>query len=86
VTETSVVREAGGFVQCGYFTDKRGSSDADFRIFWCKNLGLFESYGVSARTREERVESVRKFFGQRGKINFSRFCMGVFYGRHLAAG
>jgi len=35
----------------------RGSSDADVRTFWWKNIGFFEIYGMSARTRE--VEQVR---------------------------
>jgi len=35
----------------GYPVD--GSSDADVRTFWCKNIGFFEICGVSARTRME---------------------------------
>jgi len=35
-----------------------GSSDVDIRTFWRKKFGLFEIYGVSARTRG-RVEPVR---------------------------
>jgi len=35
--------------------------------FWCKKLGFFEIYGVSARTRGEgKVEQVWTFFGQGG--------------------
>jgi len=40
-------------VQCGHFSDKGNSSDADVCTFWCKKLRIFfEIYGVSARTRE----------------------------------
>jgi len=46
-----------------------GTSDADVRIC-AKYLGI---YGVSARTREMGVESVRTFFGQREeRVNFVR--------------
>jgi len=34
---------------CGQ--EGEGSSDADVRLFGTKNLGFFEIYGVSARTR-----------------------------------
>jgi len=53
------------------------SSVADVRTFWCKNIGFFEIYGVSARTRE--VKPVQTFCGQR-EVNFSRFCADVLYG------
>jgi len=35
--------QSGGFVQCGHFEDKRGSSDADVKItvFGAKNFGFF---------------------------------------------
>jgi len=51
-------------------------------LFNAINLGFFEIYGVSARTREEGVEPVRIFGGQ-GEVNFSRFCADVFCGRLL---
>jgi len=35
-------------------------------FFGAKNFGIFEIYGVSARTRREGVEPVRTFFGQGG--------------------
>jgi len=35
-------------------------------IFGAKNLGFFEIYVVSSRTRGERVEPVRAFCGQGG--------------------
>jgi len=55
-----------------------------FAFFGAKYYGFFEIYNVSARTRGGgRVEPVRTFFGQRGGINFSRFCANVFYGRPL---
>jgi len=41
------VRNQGGFVQFG----QEGSSDADVRTFDAKNFGIFESCGVSVRTR-----------------------------------
>jgi len=31
----------------------------------------------------EKVELVRTFFGQRGGVNFLRFCADIFYGRLL---
>jgi len=61
-----------GFVQCGHFTDKEGSSDADVRIFWCKNFGFFEIYGVSERTRG--IELVRTLFEQGGGQFFAILC------------
>jgi len=42
-------------------------------LFGAKNFGLFEIYGVSARTRRERVESVRTFCGQGGGSIFRDF-------------
>jgi len=49
-----------------------------------KNCGFFEMYGVSVRT-DKGVEPVRTFFGKRGGVNFSRFCVDVLYGRPLRA-
>jgi len=49
---------------CGQGGD---SSGAEFRTFWCKDIGFFEIYGVSARTGGD----------------FSRFCADVPYGRPL---
>jgi len=43
----------GEKINCGHFVDKgKGFQDADVRTFWCKIIGFFEFYGVSARTRE----------------------------------
>jgi len=52
------------------FCRQGGSSDADVRTFWGKTFGFFEIYGMSAQTKELRV-------------NFSRFCADVLYGRPL---
>jgi len=52
-----------------------------FALFECKNLGFFEVYDVSARTRE--VELVRTFCGMEKGVNFLRFYADVFYGRLL---
>jgi len=46
-------------------------------LIGAKNFGIFEIYGVSARTREEGVEAVRT--RGVGGVNFSRFCADVFY-------
>jgi len=48
-------------------------------LFGAKNLGFFKIYGVSARG--SGVEPVRT--KGEGKVNFSRFCADVFYGRPL---
>jgi len=45
--------------------EERGSSDAVVRIFGSKDFGFFETYAVSARTREEGV-------------NFLQFCQTSF--------
>jgi len=42
-----------------------GSSDTDVRTFWCKNIGFFEVYAVSTRTRGG--EPVQTFCGQEGE-------------------
>jgi len=44
-------------------------------LFGAKNFGFLEIYDVSARTRG--VEPVRT------RVNFSRFCADVLYGRSL---
>jgi len=33
-----------GVVQCGYFTDKEGSSESDVRTFWWKKLRNFRNF------------------------------------------
>jgi len=43
---TSTLRMEGGFVQCGYFADKGGFSDADARTFWCKKTLDFSKFMV----------------------------------------
>jgi len=52
---------------------------ADVRSFWRENIGFFEIYGISARTREEEELSQCGHLRTRG-VNFSRFCADVFYG------
>jgi len=56
-------QEGGGLSSADILWTKGGSSScADVRIFWCKNVGFFEIYGVSARTKgEEGWASVRDF-------------------------
>jgi len=60
------------------FCSQEGSVDADVRTFWCKNIGFFEIYDVSAQTRGLS----RGHFADRG-INFSRYCADALYGRPL---
>jgi len=61
-----------------------GSSDADVRTFWRKNLGFFEIYGVSAAIKGREGWSSMDILRTRGEgVNFSRFCADVFYGRPL---
>jgi len=50
-------------------------SDAEVRIFWCKNFGVFEIYGVSARTRG--IEPVRSFCEQGGRGQFLAILCGL---------
>jgi len=49
--------------------------------FWCKNIGCFEIYGVSARTRGVSQGGHFRTWG-RG-VNFSQFCAATLYGRPL---
>jgi len=68
------------------FFGQEGSSYMNSAHFSAKNIGFFEIYGVSARTRGWGVEPVRTFFGQGGRrsnVNFLRFCADVLYGRPL---
>jgi len=51
-------------------------------LFSSCNYGVFEIYGVSARTREVKL-GVRTFFGQGEGVNFLLICADVFYGRPL---
>jgi len=37
------VRIQGRFIQCGHFANKRGSSYADVRTFWCKKHLIFRN-------------------------------------------
>jgi len=47
-------------------------------FFGTKNFGIYEIFGVSARTRGRAVKPVRT----KGEgFNFSRFCANVIYGR-----
>jgi len=55
-----------------------------YALFGAKNVGFFAIYGVSARTiRGGGVEPVRTFSDKGGGVNFSRFCVDVFYERPL---
>jgi len=54
-------------VRTYYGQGGRGSSNADVRTFWCKNLGFFEIYGLSAQIREEEVESQWGLFEDKGE-------------------
>jgi len=54
-----------GFVQCGQRA-RRVLQMRTSSLFDAKNFGIFEIYGVSARTR--RVEPVRTFCGQWGRV------------------
>jgi len=67
------VRSQGGgeFVQCGYFADKGGSSDADVCTFWHKKLRIFLNLWC-IRT-DKGVEPVRTFCGQGGQF-FAILC------------
>jgi len=49
-------------VQCGHFTNKGGVFQMwTSALFGEKIIGFFKIYGVSARTREQGVESARTF-------------------------
>jgi len=50
-----------------------------------KNFGFFENHSASTRTRGRSVKPERKFCGQgeKGGVNFSRFCVDVHYGLPL---
>jgi len=45
------IRSQGEYVQCGHFADKGFLQMRTYALFGAKDLGFFESYGVSARTR-----------------------------------
>jgi len=73
--------EGPGAVQGVHFANmgEGCSSDANFRTFWCKNLGFFKNYGVSAvRTnRRERVSQCEYFADKGGE--WGQYCADVFY-------
>jgi len=49
-------------------------------LFGAKNIGFFEIYGVSARTRKEGVEPVRTFFGKgEGGQFFAILCVRLLW-------
>jgi len=54
-------------------------------IFGVKAPDFSKIYGVSAWTKGGGVEPLRTFCGQRGGVNFSRFCADALYGRPLIA-
>jgi len=46
-----------------------------------ENIGFFDIYGVSERTRG--VKPMRTFCGQGRRVNFSQFSADILYGRPL---
>jgi len=70
----------GGFVQCGHFSDKEGSSVEDVRTFGAKNSGFFRNLWC-VRTDRGEVGPVLTFCGQ--GVNFSRIFADVFYEQPL---
>jgi len=52
-------------------------------FFGAKYFGFFESYGVSVRTKGERIEPMRIFFGQ-GERSVFRDFVRIFYERPLS--
>jgi len=79
------VRTQGGLTSVDILrTRGRGSSDAGVRTFWRKKIRIFRNLWC-VRTDKEGgwVGPVRTFCGQEGRVNFSRFCADVFFGRPL---
>jgi len=78
-------QRGGEFVQCGHFEDKGGGVLQMWisALFGAKNLGIFEIYGVSARTKG-RFEPVRTFCGQEEKGGqFYDYLRSLFLRRYL---
>jgi len=78
LSRKDVCSQGGWGLSSADILQTRGSSDADVRTFWCKNLKFFEIYGVSAQTRGVKPVRTR---GRR--VNFLRYCGDFFYGRPL---
>jgi len=55
-------------------------------FFGAKYVGFFEIYGVSARITERGLSQCGHFANKvEGRVNFSRFCADILYGRPLSA-
>jgi len=82
--KTSEVR-GGEVYPVGTFCGQGGGRLLQMRtseLFCAKNLGFFEIYGVSARTRADWASA--EILQTRVRVvNFSRFCADVFYGRSI---
>jgi len=66
------------FIQSRHFADKgrRGSSDADVRTFWCKELRVFRNlWWVPTRTRGMGLSQCGNL-ADKG-VNFLQFCADV---------
>jgi len=61
-----------------------GSSDEDFRTFWCKNYRIFRMlWCVGTDKGEGELNQCGHFAYKMEGVNFSRFCADVFYGQLL---
>jgi len=69
------------FFQCEHFADKEVLQMRKSTNFGAKNIGFFEIYRVSARTRRKGIKPVRIICRQGCGVTFSQFCAGVLYGR-----
>jgi len=77
------IRSQGGWevIQCRHFSDKGGSSNADVRTLCCKTSDFLK---VVVCPHEQGELSQSGNFADKGeRVNFSRFCAHVFYGRPL---
>jgi len=70
------IHPGGVFVQYGHFSDTGGPQMRTSALFSAKNFAFFKIYGVSTRTRVERVEPVRTFFGQGWRGQFFAILCG----------
>jgi len=62
-----------------------GSSDADVRTFWYKNLRIFRNlWCVRTDKGGGRLSKCGHFANKGEGVNFSRFCADVIYGRPLS--
>jgi len=74
-------RNQGGFTARTFFR-QGGEFRSGRPHFLVQKLRIFQTLSV----RTKGVEPVRTFFGQEGGVNFSLFCVSVFYGRPLKVG